>query len=235
MSGEDIRIPSNTRIALVEDEPDIAGLVASFLRKEGYKVDSYPAADRFLQSLHKHVPDLVLLDLMLPDADGFEICKVLKKNEAWSRVPIIIMTAKAEESDKILGLELGADDYVTKPFSFKEMASRIKAVLRRSGPQDFTRTIEIGNILRLDLEKYETRVGGESVELTSTEFKILSLLASKKGRVFSRDQILDHLWGHEKIVLDRTVDVHIKNIREKLGPAGRLIQNIRGVGYKVEE
>jgi len=235
MSAEDFRIPSNTRIALVEDEPDIAGLVASFLRKDGYKVDAYPAADRFLRSLQKHVPDLVLLDLMLPDADGFEICKLLKKNEAWSRIPIIIMTAKAEESDKILGLELGADDYVTKPFSFKEMASRIKAVLRRSGPQDFARTIEIGNILRLDLEKYETRVGGELVELTSTEFKILSFLASKKGRVFSRDQILDHLWGQEKIVLDRTVDVHIKNIREKLGPVGRLIQNIRGVGYKVEE
>jgi len=235
MSGEDIRNPANTRIALVEDEPDIAGLVASFLRKEGYKVDAFPAADRFLRSLQRHVPDLLLLDLMLPDADGFEVCKVLKKSEAWSRVPIIIMTAKAEESDKILGLELGADDYVTKPFSFKELAARIKAVLRRSGPQDFSRPIEIGKLLHIDLEKYETRVNGESLELTSTEFKILAFLASKRGRVFSRDQILDHLWGQEKIVLDRTVDVHIKNLREKLGPAGRLIQNIRGVGYKVEE
>jgi two-component system phosphate regulon response regulator PhoB/two-component system alkaline phosphatase synthesis response regulator PhoP len=235
MSGDDVRNPSQTRIALVEDEPDIAGLVASFLRKEGYKVDAYPAADRFFSGLQKHVPDLLLLDLMLPDADGFEICKALKKNEAWSRIPIIIMTAKAEESDKILGLELGADDYITKPFSFKELAARIKAVLRRSGPQDFVRTIEIGKLIRIDLEKYETRVNGESVELTSTEFKILAFLASKRGRVFSRDQILDHLWGQEKIVLDRTVDVHIKNLREKLGPAGRLIQNIRGVGYKVEE
>lgn len=235
MSGDDVRNPSHIRIALVEDEPDIAGLVAAFLRKEGYKTEAFPAADRFLRSLQKHVPDLVLLDLMLPDADGFEICKVLKKNEAWSRVPIIIMTAKAEESDKILGLELGADDYITKPFSFKELAARIKAVLRRSGPQDLARTIEVGKRLRMDLEKYETRVDGEAVDLTSTEFKILAFLASGKGRVFSRDQILDHLWGQEKIVLDRTVDVHIKNLREKLGPAGRFVQNIRGVGYKVEE
>jgi DNA-binding response OmpR family regulator len=234
MSGDEFRIPSQARIALVEDEPDIAGLAAAFLRKEGYKIEVFPTADRFLRSLPKHVPDLVLLDLMLPDADGFEICKVLKKSEAWRRVPVIIMTAKAAESDKILGLELGADDYITKPFSFKELAARIKAVLRRSGPQDPARTIEIGN-LRLDLDKYEVRAGGAAVELTSTEFKILAFLASKRGRVFSRDQILDHLWGQEKIVLDRTVDVHIKNLREKLGPAGRYIQNIRGVGYKVEE
>ena len=235
MSGENIRNSANTRIALVEDESDIAGLVAGFLRKEGYSVDVHPAANRFFQALQKHVPDLLLLDLMLPDADGFEICKTLKKNEAWSRVPIIIMTAKADESDKILGLELGADDYITKPFSFKELASRIKAVLRRYEPSDFLKTIEIGGELIMDIERYETRVGGKPVDLTSTEFKILNFLASKKGRVFSRDQILDHLWGHEKIVLDRTVDVHIKNIREKLGPAARFIQNIRGVGYKVEE
>ncbi len=235
MSGDDIRIPSKTRIALIEDEPDIAGLVSSYLQKNGYKVDVYPAADRFFQGLQKHVPDLLLLDLMLPDADGLEICKTLKRNEDWSRVPIIILTAKAEESDKILGLELGADDYVTKPFSFKELTARIKAVLRRKEKSDFARTVEIGGVLRMDLERYETRVGGALVELTSTEFKILAFLASKKGRVLSRDQILDHLWGHEKIVLDRTVDVHIKNLREKLGSAGRLIQNIRGVGYKVEE
>jgi two-component system phosphate regulon response regulator PhoB/two-component system alkaline phosphatase synthesis response regulator PhoP len=235
MSGDDIRIPSKTRIALVEDEPDIAGLVSSYLQKNGFTVDVYPAADRFFHGLRKHVPDLLLLDLMLPDADGFEVCKALKKNDAWSRVPIIILTAKAEESDKILGLELGADDYVTKPFSFKELTARIKAVLRRRETSDFARTVEIGGVLHMDLERYETRVGGASVELTSTEFKILAFLASKKGRVLSRDQILDHLWGHEKIVLDRTVDVHIKNIREKLGSAARFIKNIRSVGYKVEE
>jgi len=229
------KAPSKHRIAIVEDEPDIAGLVASSLQKEGYKVDHFGTGERFFQALQKHVPDLVLLDLMLPDTDGFEICKTLRRNEAWSRIPIIIMTAKSEESDKIVGLELGADDYITKPFSLKEMTARIKAVLRRSEQTDVAKTIEIGGVLHIDLDKYEVRIGKEIADLTSTEFKILSLLASKKGRVFTRDQILDHLWGHDKIVLDRTVDVHIKNLREKLGSASRFIQNIRGVGYKVEE
>ena len=229
------KAPCKHRIAIVEDEPDIAGLVASSLQKEGYKVDHFATGERFFQALHKHVPDLVLLDLMLPDTDGFEICKTLRRNEAWSRIPIIIMTAKSEESDKIVGLELGADDYITKPFSLKEMTARIKAVLRRSEQKDAARTIEIGGVLHIDLDKYEIRVGKETVDLTSTEFKILGFLASKKGRVFTRDQILDHLWGHDKIVLDRTVDVHIKNLREKLGSASRFIYNIRGVGYKVEE
>jgi len=235
MSADDLRAPSRTRIALIEDEPDIASLLAAFLRKEGYAVDHFPAANRFFLALQKSRPDLLLLDLMLPDADGFEICKVLKKNESWSRIPIIIMTAKAEESDKILGLELGADDYVTKPFSFKEMAARIKAVLRRSEAPELAKSIEVGGVLRIDLEKFEVRVGGQPVNLTSTEFKILSFLAAKKGRVLSRDQILDHLWGDEKIVLDRTVDVHIRNLREKLGPAAAFVKNLRGVGYKVEE
>jgi len=229
------KAPSRHRIALVEDEPDIASLVSASLQKEGYKVDHFGTGDRFFQFLQKHIPDLILLDLMLPDTDGFEICKSLRRNESWSRIPIIIMTAKSEESDKILGLELGADDYITKPFSLKEMAARIKAVLRRSDQKNAARIIEIGNVLRIDLDKYEVRVGKDIVELTSTEFKILALFASRKGRVFTRDQILDHLWGQDKIVLDRTVDVHIKNLREKLGPASRFIQNIRSVGYKVEE
>jgi len=235
MSVDDLRSPAKTRIALIEDEPDIASLLAAFLRKEGYAVDHHPAADRFFRTLAKTSPDLILLDLMLPDADGFEICKALKKNEAWSRIPIIIMTAKAEESDKILGLELGADDYVTKPFSFKEMAARIKAVLRRGEPAEASRILEVGGRLLIDLDKFEVRVDGRPVALTSTEFKILSVLAAKRGRVLSRDQILDHLWGHEKIVLDRTVDVHIRNLREKLGPAAAFVKNMRGVGYKVEE
>jgi len=227
--------PSKYRLALVEDEPDIAGLVASSLRKQGYKVDHFAAGGRFFDALRKHVPDLVLLDLMLPDMDGLEICKTLRRNDAWSRIPVIIMTAKTEESDKILGLELGADDYITKPFSLKEVAARIKAVLRRVEQPDAGRAIDIGGHLHLDPERHEVRIGKTVVEMTSTEFKILGLLASKKGRVFTREQILDHLWGHDKIVLDRTIDVHIKNLREKLGPAARLVQNIRGVGYKVDE
>jgi two-component system phosphate regulon response regulator PhoB/two-component system alkaline phosphatase synthesis response regulator PhoP len=173
---------------------------------------------------------------MLPDMDGLEICKLLRRREEWAAIPVIMVTAKGEESDKILGLELGADDYVTKPFSAKELVARVKSLLRRQKGAAESKKIEIGNVLSIDPEKYRVSVRGREIELTSTEFKILALLASKKGRVFTRDQILDHLWGQEKIVLDRTIDVHIRNLREKLGPdVGGLIKNIRGVGYKLEE
>jgi two-component system phosphate regulon response regulator PhoB/two-component system alkaline phosphatase synthesis response regulator PhoP len=171
---------------------------------------------------------------MLPDADGLEICKYLRKNDDYSTVPIIMLTAKGDETDKVLGLELGADDYVTKPFSPKELVARVKAVLRRKGEKQESRIVEVGNILIIDAEKYEVRIEGKRVELTSTEFRILQLLSSRKGWVHTRDQILDHLWGDEKTVLDRTVDVHIKNLREKLGKAKKFIKNVRGIGYKLE-
>jgi DNA-binding response OmpR family regulator len=225
----------NALIAVVEDEPDLAALIASHLRKDGFRVETFGDAERFFRSLSKKIPDLVLLDLMLPDMSGLEVCKVLKRSDDWRTVPVIMATAKAEETDKILGLELGADDYVTKPFSLKELAARIKAVLRRAEPAPPPSVLEIEAGLVLDAERFEVRQDGKPLDLTSTEFKILRLLASKKGRVFSREQILDELWGNDKIVLDRTVDVHIKNLREKLGPAARVIKNIRGVGYKVEE
>ena len=147
---------------------------------------------------------------------------------------MIMLTAKGDESDKILGLGLGADDYVTKPFSVKELIARIQAVLRRHDHKAAVRQIALGPLL-IDLDKHEVAHGGRKVELTATEFKILQLLASRRGRVFTRDQILDHLWGHEKAVVDRTIDVHIRNLREKLGAAASLIKNVRGVGYKVDE
>jgi DNA-binding response OmpR family regulator len=222
-------------IAVIEDEPDLAALVASHLRQEGFRVEIFGDAERFLRFLPKKVPDLVLLDLMLPDMSGLDLCKTLKRSEEWRSIPVIMATAKAGETDKILGLELGADDYLTKPFSLKELAARIKAVLRRTEPDEKPVVLEIGAGLVLDADRFEVRREGRILDLTSTEFKILRLLASKKGRVFSREQILDELWGHDKIVLDRTVDVHIKNLREKMGPAAGLIKNIRGVGYKVEE
>jgi len=225
----------NDLIAVIEDEPDLAALVSSHLRKEGYRVEVFGDAERFFRFLQKKIPDLILLDLMLPDMSGLDVCKTLKRSDDWRTIPVIMATAKAEETDKILGLELGADDYVTKPFSLKELAARIKAVLRRMEPAPRPSVLEIGAGLVLDAERFEVRRDGTPLDLTSTEFKILRLLASKKGRVFSREQILDELWGNDKIVLDRTVDVHIKNLREKLGPAARLIKNIRGVGYKVEE
>jgi len=235
MIAKKIEIPKTYRIAVVEDEPDIAQLVSTHLQKEGFKVEGYPDAGSFLKGLSKHMPDLILLDLMLPDADGLEICKALRKEEGSKAIPVIILTAKGEETDKILGLELGADDYVTKPFSLKELTARIRAILRRPKAEPASKKIEIGGELVIDLTRHQVNYQGNPIDLTSTEFKILSLLASRKGWVFTRDQILDDLWGQDKIVLDRTIDVHIKNLREKLGEASRFVKNIRGVGYKLEE
>ncbi len=222
-------------IAVVDDEPDIVELVSLHLRKAHFKVEEFLDAERFLKFINTRVPDLLILDLMLPDADGLDICKYLKKKEEFSSIPIIMLTAKGEETDKIVGLELGADDYVTKPFSPKELVARVKAVLRRHEEKEVTKKIVVGKILVIDLQKFKVYVGNKEINLTSTEFKILKMLAERKSWVFTRKQILDHLWGDEKIVVDRTIDVHIKHLREKLGKAGTFVKNIRGVGYKLEE
>ena len=225
----------NKLIAIIDDEPDILELVSINLKKASYRVKEFPDSESFFRSLAAEIPDLIILDLMLPDMDGFEVCKFLKGQDKYASIPIIMLTARAEETEKVLGLELGADDYVTKPFSPRELAARVKAVLRRNIPKEETKRIKIGDILVLDTEKYEVELEGERIELTTTEFKILQLLSTKKGWVFSRERILQHLWGDDKMVLDRTVDVHIKHLREKLGKASMFIKNIRGVGYKLEE
>lgn len=222
-------------VAIVDDEPDIVELVALNLQKAGFKTKTFEDAEGLFKFLKSNVPDLVVLDLMLPDADGYEICKYLKKEDKFSSIPVIMLTARSDEMDKILGLELGADDYVTKPFSPRELVARVKAVLRRDDKVHKTNKIRIGDILEIDHQKYEVTVESQKVELTSTEFRILKLLSERKGWVYARDQILDYLGVQEKGVLDRTVDVHIKNLREKLGVAGKFIKNIRGVGYKLEE
>jgi DNA-binding response OmpR family regulator len=225
----------NELIAIIDDEEDIVELVAVNLKKNGFKPKGFYNTAGFLRSLKKQIPDLIILDLMLPDTSGLDLCKQLKSDFKYSAIPIIMLTAKADESDKILGLELGADDYVTKPFSPKELVTRVKTVLRRTETKQSGRALKIGDILALDLDKHLVLVEGQRVELTSTEFRILELLASKRGFVFSRDKILDHLWGEEKIVIDRTIDVHIRNLREKIGKAGKLITNVRGMGYRLEE
>lgn len=222
-------------IAIVDDEPDIVELVSLHLKRAGFEVEGFLEAGYFLKSLSLKKPDLLILDLMLPDADGLDVCKSMKKRDEYSSIPIIMLTAKGTETDKILGLELGADDYVTKPFSPQELVARVKAVLRRPVQEKDEERIEIGDMLAILPSKHEVYVEGKKVNLTLSEFKILNLLASKKGWVFTRDQILDHLWGLEKAVLDRTVDVHINHLREELGKAARLIKNVRGVGYKLEE
>ena len=231
-------------IAIIDDEPDIVELVSIHLKKAMFKVKGFYNAEglyRFLGLSDEHsedseqIPDLIILDLMLPDADGMEICKNLKKRNDYSSIPIIMLTAKGDETDKILGLEFGADDYVTKPFSPRELVARVKAILRRQQKSDQSGKFEIGGMLIVDVDKHEVIVEGQKVELTSTEFRILKLFVSNKSKVFSRYNILDYLWGNEKIVLDRTIDVHIKNLREKLHKAGSFIKNIRGIGYKLEE
>lgn len=224
----------NELVVIVEDEADLAALTAEHLRREGFRVETFGDAERFFRFLGRKRPDLVLLDLMLPDMGGLDVCRALKRSEDWRAIPIIMATARAEETDRVLGLELGADDYVVKPFSHKELAARVKAVLRRFHRPEDGGPIVVGEDLVLDPDRFEARWKGKVLDLTSTEFRILHLLAAKKGRVLTREQILDELWGHEKIVLDRTVDVHIKNLREKLGQAAPLVKNIRGVGYKVE-
>ena len=231
-------------IVIIDDEPDIVELVSIHLKKAMFKVKGFYDAEALYRFLglsdgqcqdSVQIPDLIILDLMLPDADGIEICKNLKKRNDYSSIPIIMLTAKGDETDKILGLEFGADDYVTKPFSPRELVARVKAILRRQQNIDEFGKFDIGDVLIVDVEKHEVAVEGKKVELTSTEFRILKLFISNKSKVFSRYDILDHLWGHEKIVLDRTIDVHIKNLRDKLGKAGSFIRNIRGIGYKLEE
>jgi DNA-binding response OmpR family regulator len=221
-------------IAALDDEADILELLRANLQKAGFRFEGFQEAEALYRFLQKDKPDLILLDLMLPDIDGLDVCRYLRKNEGLSQIPVIMLTARGEESDKVLGLGLGADDYVTKPFSVKELIARIQAVLRRQEQRDAVRQIVLGPLL-IDLDKHEVAHDGRKVDLTATEFKILQILASRPGRVFTRDQILDHLWGHEKAVVDRTVDVHIRNLRDKLGPAASLVKNVRGVGYKVEE
>jgi DNA-binding response OmpR family regulator len=221
-------------IAVLDDEADILELLKVNLQKAGFRFQGFQGADDLFRYLTREQPDLILLDLMLPDTDGLEVCRHIRKSESLAGIPIIMLTARGDESDKVVGLELGADDYVTKPFSVKELVARIHAVLRRPGGGEASRRIAVGALV-IDLDKFEVTADGAKVDLTATEFKILQLLASRRGRVFTRDQILDHLWGQEKAVIDRTIDVHIRNLREKLGGAAALIKNIRGVGYKLEE
>jgi len=225
-------------IAVLDDEEDILELLRTYLTKAGFKVVALAEPEKFLKTVAKEPPDLILLDLMLPGTDGLEICRYLKKSPETASVPIIMLTARSQEADRVTGLELGADDYVTKPFSLRELEARIKAVLRRREPiaaESSAPKSLAGGKLVIDSEQHEVRVNGQPIELSLAEFKILELLTSRPRRVFSRDEILDHLWGQEKVVVTRTVDVHIRHLRQKLGKLSSLIQSVRGLGYKFEE
>jgi two-component system phosphate regulon response regulator PhoB/two-component system alkaline phosphatase synthesis response regulator PhoP len=222
-------------IAIVDDDREIREMVAQYLTKDGFRTKGLGDAESLLSYIEGEMPDLIILDLMLPGMNGFEVCKKLREKDRTAAIPIIILSGKAESSDKVSGLDLGADDYVVKPFSMDELSARVRAVLRRKYRDMAEKKIEVSKDLTIDLQRYIVTSCGEEVDLTPTEFRILELLASRKGQVFTRDRILDYLWGEEKVVVERTIDVHIRHLREKLGKPGEMIKNVRGIGYKLEE
>jgi len=223
-----------TTILIIEDEKDLAELVAFNLGKEGYQTIIAADGAAGLEAAQSNSPDLILLDLMLPGMQGTEICKILKHEEATATTPIIMMTAKGEEIDRVVGFEVGADDYVVKPFSTRELLLRIKAVLRRGLPEETVgKLIKIGT-LTIDTVRHMVIVTGEEVVLTTTEFKLLLYLAERLGRVQSRDSLLKNVWGFNYIGDTRTIDTHVTRLRTKLGEAGELIKTVRGFGYKME-
>ena len=219
------------KIFIVEDEPDIANLVAHNLRKERFDVSIFHEGEIFLRSIKSETPDLVILDLMLPGIDGLDICKIMRSE--GQKMPIIILTAKGTELDIVLGLEVGADDYVVKPFNIRELIARVKAVLRRSEDHQEGNLFVVES-LSVDMDSFETRIDGSLIDLTYAELKILSLLISKPGRVFTRHQIIERIWDDYRVVTSKTIDVHITHLRDKLGSYAHFIKTVRGVGYKFE-
>jgi two-component system alkaline phosphatase synthesis response regulator PhoP len=225
------------KIAIIEDEPDISELLAYNLEKEGYTVVRSFDGGEGLKLIRQERPDLILLDLMLPTMDGLEICQALKRDDPTKEIPIIMITAKSEESDVVVGLQLGADDYITKPFSPKVVLARVKAALRRgkNGPVFEGSTFRDFGDMTIDLPKYKVSVKGEAVGLTTIEFAILEFLSRSPGRVFTRDQILDSVWKEGKFIIDRAVDVHVRGLRKKLGTAADFVETVRGVGYRFKD
>jgi two-component system, OmpR family, phosphate regulon response regulator PhoB len=223
------------RILLIEDEPDIAEVLQYNLEKEGFEVAVAHRGDSGLEAIRRDPPDLVLLDLMLPGIDGLELSRMLKRDAATSRLPIVMLTARSEEVDRIVGLELGADDYISKPFSPREVVLRVKAVLRRLQPEPeetASDRIEVGGI-QLDISGHQLRVRGKEAPLTATEFRLLRLLMERGGRVQTRGQLLSDVWGYAEDIDSRTVDTHIRRLRRKLGPEADRIETVIGVGYRL--
>lgn len=228
---------SRKHIVVVEDERDILEVLSYNLKREGFAVTSCLDGVEGLEVIQKHVPDLVLLDLMLPGMDGLDICRQLKANYRTQNVPVIMVTAKGEEVDVVLGLGIGADDYISKPFSPRELIARVKAMLRRSSEADTreqNERIEVDGLV-INAAKHKVTIDDREVQLTATEFKIMHYLASHPGRVYSREQLLDNVLGSDAVVVDRNIDVHVRAIRKKIGEDQNFIDTIRGVGYRFTE
>lgn len=220
------------QILIVEDERDIVQVLDFSLKQAGFDPAIAYDGEQARARVRQKVPDLVLLDLMLPDIPGTELCKELKSAPRTRHVPVLMLTARGEEIDRVLGFELGADDFVTKPFSVRELMLRIKAILRRQAPDDAQVREQVGPV-RVDPQAHRAYVDGQEVVLTALEFKLLVLLMARAGRVQSREQLLDDVWGLSPETQTRTVDTHVKRLREKLGPARDLLETVRGAGYRL--
>ncbi|MDA9730847.1 response regulator [Gammaproteobacteria bacterium] len=219
------------KVFIVEDEPDLRDTLQYNFENEGFKVKSFPNGESFLETIKNDKPNLVILDLMLPGISGLDVCRDLRMNEVNENVAVVMLTAKSEEIDRIVGFELGADDYVTKPFSVRELILRVKVLLKKRSDDIDQNLLEFGPIA-MNLDAHDVSVEGKNILLTALEFKLLKHLLKRKGRVQTRDQLLGDVWGYSSEVTTRTVDTHIKRLREKLGKPGELIQTIRGVGYR---
>ncbi len=224
------------RILIIEDEKDLAELLAFNLEKEGFAATCAFDGTTGLAAVSAESPDLVVLDLMLPGMLGTEVCKALRKDPATARIPVLMVTAKSDEIDRVVGFEVGADDYIVKPFSMRELTLRIKAILRRCEAEQAPASpmLTLGGIA-IDTERHRVVSSSEEIDLTSTEFKLLQYLAERRGRVISRDQLLQDVWSYHEVGDTRTVDTHITRLRSKLGAPGDQIKTVRGFGYKIEE
>lgn len=227
---------SDEKILIVEDEQHIAKLIRYNLEKAGYRCLAAITGEDALTLLDKEGADLIILDVMLPKMDGFEFCKIVRRESSHKDVPVIMLTARGEEVDRIVGLEIGADDYMVKPFSPRELVLRVKAILKRGRPREESKDIvEVGRI-RIDIPRHKVLVDKRPVELSPMEFKLLTVLAQRRGRVQSRDSLLNDVWGLSAEVTTRTVDTHIKLLRQKLGrQASKMIETVRGLGYKISD
>jgi len=223
------------RILVVDDEPDAIELIRFNLKASGYEVLTAEDGEEALAKARKFSPDMILLDVMLPEIDGLEVCKILRRDPATASLPIIMLTAKASEIDRVLGLEFGADDYVTKPFSPRELMLRVRNLLKRKeSSKEEVERFQVRDI-ELDVSKYEVKIMGQPIDLTPTEFKLLQILMERKGRVQSRDRLLQDVWGYDQLIDTRTVDTHVRRLREKMGEAADYVVTVRGVGYRLME
>ncbi|MXY98829.1 MAG: response regulator [Gemmatimonadetes bacterium] len=218
-------------ILVVDDEPDIVEIIQYNLEKSGFDVIVAADGSAALEKARDETPDLIVLDLMLPGLEGTDVCRILKQDERTRSIPILMLTAKSEEIDRIIGLELGADDYVVKPFSPREIALRIRNILRRRSEPASPGPVRAGPLV-IDVEGHHVSVSGSTVSLTATEFRLLAILFQRRGRVQTREELLDVVWGYDYMGYGRTVDAHIKRLREKLGEAAGMVETVRGVGYR---